>query len=105
MGNTASVDAWATAEDVVAVLAAEAIGVKTTNRVGSIEIPTALGAWVVGDVPEDGNAVVLADSISDSDGLARRAFDLLAERSPWRLVLRDADTAEPLAERSALTAA
>lgn len=102
MGNTASVDVWAPAADIITTLAAEAAGPTTMNRVGSAELPTDTGMWVVGDVPEDGNAIVIADSVNDSNTLARRAFDILADRTGWRLALTDADTGEVLAERAAL---
>ncbi|WP_418061738.1 hypothetical protein [Pimelobacter simplex] len=102
MGNTASVDVWAPASEVIAVLADASVGEMTMNRVGSVELPTDTGMWVVADVPEDGNAIVIADSLVDSNALARRAFDLLAGRTSWRLELRDQDTGDLVSERPAL---
>lgn len=105
MGNTATVDVWAPAVDIIPVLAEVATGAATMNRVGSAELPTETGAWVVADIPEDGIAVVIADSVIDSNALARRAFDFLAERTPWRLELRDQDSADLVDTRSALASA
>lgn len=105
MANTAAVDVWACAADIVAALSEFADGPLTVNRVGSTEVPTELGTWVVGDVPEDDNAIVIADSVDASNALARRAFDLLVARTAWRLELRDRDTAEVVAARPAVAAA
>ncbi|MFJ9313792.1 hypothetical protein ACIRN4_06325 [Pimelobacter simplex] len=102
MGNTASVDVWAPASDVISALTDASVGEMTMNRVGSVELPTDTGMWVVADVPEDGNAIVIADSLVDSNALARRAFDLLADRTSWRLELRDQDTGDLIADRPAL---
>lgn len=105
MGNTATVEIWAPAEDVVRTLTDQATTPLTTNRVESTVIQLATGIWAIGYDEADGSTLLVADSIVDSNALARRAYDLLAARTAWRLELTDADTADVVAERPALATA
>lgn len=103
MGNKASLEVYASPQDVIEALSAG----RTTsvNEMGATEIAVPPnGALVVGSDIEDGNVLVVVDYYDDTNGYARIVFDELCAQRPWRISLLDADTCEIVAERSAVKA-
>lgn len=98
-----SIDVYASTADVIAALSPLADGEPAPNEMGATELPVSGGVLVVATPAlRPDVTLVAADSAEDVDRLARRAYDLLAESTSWRIELYEDRSGDLVAKRPAL---
>ena len=100
MANLASLEVYASSEDIVEVLGA---GRSTTViSSGAIEVLFDNGVASIDNRVENGNVIVVADTNGNSNAFARKLFEELTSKTQWRVTLLDADSSEVVGERHAI---